>query len=88
VWPRSSRLPNLNPLNRPLVTIRGGPPVPLSYDDPDTDTKAIMAAIVDLLPDEAKIKRDPTPEELALTYPPGYKGDPAKETVRRPGTDT
>jgi putative phosphoserine phosphatase/1-acylglycerol-3-phosphate O-acyltransferase len=88
VWPRSSRVPNMNPLNRPLVTIKAGPPVPLTYDDPDTDTKAIMSAIVDLLPDEAKIQRTPTPEELALTYPAGYKGDPEQELVRRPGTDT
>jgi len=88
VWPRSARLPNLNPLNRPLVTITGGPPVPLTYGDPDTDTKAIMSAIVDLLPDEARIKRTPTPEELTLTYPPGYKGDPTAEVERRPGTDT
>jgi putative phosphoserine phosphatase / 1-acylglycerol-3-phosphate O-acyltransferase len=87
VWPRSSRLPNLNPLDRPLVTVRAGKPVQLSYDDPDADTKAIMAAIVDLLPDEARVKHDPTPEELARTYPPGYKGDPDRETERRPGTD-
>ena len=30
---------------------------------------------------------EPTPEELARTYPPGYKGDPEHETVRRPGSD-
>jgi putative phosphoserine phosphatase / 1-acylglycerol-3-phosphate O-acyltransferase len=87
VWPRNARLPNMNPLNRPLVTVRAGPPVPLSYDDPDTDTKAIMAAIVELLPDEAKMSHDPTPEELARTYPAGYKGDPERESERRPGTD-
>lgn len=88
VWPRSARLPNLNPLNRPLVTVRGGPPVPLTYGDADVDTKSIMSAIVDLLPDEAKVKHDPTPEELTLTYPAGYKGDPGAEVERRPGTDT
>lgn len=88
VWPRSSRVPNLNPLNRPLVTVCAGPPVPLTYDDPDLDTKAIMSAIVDLLPDEAKARHDPTPEELALTYPSGYKGDPDAEASRRPGSDT
>jgi len=88
VWPRNARLPNLNPLHRPLVTVRGGPAVPLTYGDPDTDTKAIMSAIVDLLPDEAKRRHDPTPEELALTYPSGYKGDPTNEVERRPGTDT
>ena len=87
VWPRSSRIPHLNPLHRPLVTVKAGPPVPLSYDDPDTDTKAIMAAISDLLPDEAKVRHDPTPEELARTYPAGYKGDPERELARRPGTD-
>ncbi len=88
VWPRSARLPNMNPLKRPLVTVRGGPPVPLAYGDPDADTKAIMSAIVDLLPDEAREHRNPTPEELALTYPAGYKGDPGSELERRPGTDT
>jgi putative phosphoserine phosphatase / 1-acylglycerol-3-phosphate O-acyltransferase len=87
VWPRSSRIPNLNPLNRPKVTITVGDPVPLTYGDPDTDTKAIMTAIVDLLPEEAKVRRDPTPEELARTYPAGYKGDPERELDRRPGAD-
>ena len=28
-----------------------------------------------------------TADELALTYPPGYRGDPTKEPTRRPGTD-
>lgn len=88
VWPRSSRLPNMSPLNRPLVTITGGPPVELTYDDPDTDTKRIMSAIVDLLPSDAKVRKIPTAEELALTYPAGYKGDPSQELERRPGTDT
>ncbi len=88
VWPRSARLPNMNPLNRPLVTVNVGKPVPLSYDDPDTDTKAIMSAIADLLPDEAKVRRTPSAEELALTYPAGYKGDPERELARRPGSDT
>lgn len=87
VWPRSSRVPNMNPMNRPIVTVRAGKPVELSYTDPDTDTRAIMAAIVDLLPDEARVRHEPTEEELALTYPSGYTGDPEKESVRRPGTD-
>jgi putative phosphoserine phosphatase/1-acylglycerol-3-phosphate O-acyltransferase len=46
-----------------------------------------MDAIVALLPDEAREPKDPTPEELAATYPPGYAGDPDAETERRPGTD-
>jgi putative phosphoserine phosphatase/1-acylglycerol-3-phosphate O-acyltransferase len=65
-----------------------GDPVALEYDDPDSDTKRIMKAISDLLPPEAREKRTPTAEELALTYPPGYKGDPHAESDRRPGTDT
>lgn len=88
VWPRSSRLPNLNPLRRPLVTVRAGPAVDLGYQDPDVDTKAIMSAIADLLPAEVRVRREPTPEELARTYPAGYKGDPSRETKRRPGKDT
>jgi putative phosphoserine phosphatase/1-acylglycerol-3-phosphate O-acyltransferase len=51
------------------------------------DTKRIMRAIAELLPPEAQVRHVPTPEELAATYPPGYKGDPQKETGRRPGTD-
>ena len=46
-----------------------------------------MRAIMDLLPPEARQPYDPTPEELALTYPPGYQGDPEAESDRRPGTD-
>lgn len=90
VWPRSSRLPKvfLNPADRPLVSVRVGPPVELGHHDPDTDTKAIMSALVDLLPREARERKVPTAEELARTYPPGYQGDPDAESDRRPGTDT
>ena len=87
VWPRSARLPRIDPLRRPRVTARIGPPVELTYDDPDTDTKRIMAALMDLLPPEARERRTPTEEELRRTYPPGYRGDPARETERRPGRD-
>jgi putative phosphoserine phosphatase/1-acylglycerol-3-phosphate O-acyltransferase len=86
VWPRSSRLPRLA-ANRPLVTVKAGPEVELFHQDPDEDTKRIMSAISDLLPPEAVKRRRPTPEELALTYPPGYKGDPEREDERRPGSD-
>ena len=65
-----------------------GGPVVLEYDDPDADTERIMAALVDQLPAEAREYREPTAEELALTYPPGYDGDPEAEANRRPGTDT
>jgi putative phosphoserine phosphatase/1-acylglycerol-3-phosphate O-acyltransferase len=87
VWPRNARLPRIDPLRRPRVTVRIGPPVELTYDDLDTDTKRIMAAIIDLLPPEAHERRTPTEEELRRTYPPGYRGDPARETERRPGRD-
>ena len=88
VWPRSARLPNvLNLTDPPLVQIKVGEPVELKYKALDADTKRIMKAITKLLPDEARVKHTPTDEELALTYPPGYKGDPTKESDRRPGTD-
>ncbi len=88
VWPRSSRLPNvLNVADPPEVRIRVGPPVELKYRSLDADTKRIMKAISALLPPEARRHRTPTPEELAATFPPGYKGDPEREGERRPGTD-
>lgn len=89
VWPRSSRLPNMLAVtDPPLVTIRVGEAVDLKYRSPNADTKRIMDAISALLPREAHQPYDPTPEELARTYPPGYQGDPAAEANRRPGTDT
>ncbi|GJM38410.1 MAG: hypothetical protein DHS20C19_17770 [Acidimicrobiales bacterium] len=88
VWPRSARLPQLNLADPPLVTATVGPPVDLKYRSPDTDTKRIMDAISDLLPDASRIPHTPTPDELARTYPPGYTGDPDAEDDRRPGHDT
>jgi putative phosphoserine phosphatase/1-acylglycerol-3-phosphate O-acyltransferase len=88
VWPRNARLPRINPLRRPHVTVRIGPPVELAHDDPDTDTKQIMSALVNLLPPEASERGTPTDEELRRTYPPGYRGEPARETERRPGRDS
>jgi putative phosphoserine phosphatase/1-acylglycerol-3-phosphate O-acyltransferase len=67
--------------------VRVGDAVPLKYRSADADTKRIMAAIMDLLPPEARVRHDPTEEELARTFPPGYNGDPEAETRRRPGTD-
>jgi putative phosphoserine phosphatase/1-acylglycerol-3-phosphate O-acyltransferase len=88
VWPRSSRLPNVLSLTAPpVVRIRVGSPVELKYRSLDADTKRIMEAIVALLPDEARQAGEPTDEQLAATYPPGYKGDPEGEAERRPGTD-
>ena len=88
VWPRSRRLPNvLNVANPPDVRVRVGGPVNLKYKSVPKDTERIMEAIMDLLPAEAHKDHQPTAHELALTYPPGYKGDPTKEQERRPGTD-
>jgi putative phosphoserine phosphatase / 1-acylglycerol-3-phosphate O-acyltransferase len=72
VWPRSERVPRLwNVLNPPTVTIRAGAPVTLKHSSPGADTRRIMDAIRDQLPPEAQVAGDPTPEELARTYPPG-----------------
>ena len=88
VWPRSARVPNvLNMVDPPKVTASVGGPVPLANKSLASDTKRIMRAIVDLLPPEAHVRHVPTHEELAATYPPGYKGDPENETTRRPGRD-
>ena len=88
VWPRSSRFPDMNPAQRATVTATVGDPVDLVYRSPDADTKRIMRALVELLPDEARERRTPTTEELMRTFPPGYDGDPNAEFDRRPGTDT
>jgi putative phosphoserine phosphatase/1-acylglycerol-3-phosphate O-acyltransferase len=89
VWPRSERLPNVLALRHPpRVTVTVGRPVAgLAGRSPEADTKRMMAAIAKLLPAEARRRRRPTEEELARTYPPGYKGDPEAEDDRRPGTD-
>ena len=88
VWPRSSRMPNvLNLTDPPTVRIRVGEPVDLKGRSLEADTKRIMNAIVALLPAEAQKRRTPSAEELALTYPAGYSGDPDTESERRPGSD-
>lgn len=88
VWPRSGRFPTITFTDRPLVSVAVGAPVEISGDDLDADTTTIMTAISALLPPESQEKRAPTAEELARTFPPGYKGDPNAEADRRPGTDT
>ncbi len=90
VWPRSAKLPNVTNLtNPPVVRTRVGRPVDgLTGDDVDGDTKRIMAAIVELLPEEAHTRKVPTHEELAATYPSGKVPDDLDaELSRRPGTD-
>ena len=88
VWPRSSRVPNvLNLTSPPTVQVRVGEPVELKGRSLEADTKRIMAAITALLPADAYRRRTPSAAELASTYPPGYRGDPAREVGRRPGSD-
>ena len=88
VWPRSARTPDVLAIGHPpTVRVRVGDPVELKYRSADADTKRIMAALVDLLPEEARIRREPTPEELARSLPAGYDGDPNAEDTRRPGRD-
>lgn len=88
VWPRNQMVPQVwNVVEPPTVRVRVGKPVKMSGTDLDADTKKLMRAIVKLLPDEARERREPTPEELAATLPRGYRGDPDAEVARRPGTD-
>ena len=89
VWPRSERVPRIwNVTSPPTVRIRVGDPVELALRSPKVDTRRMMRAISDLLPPEAHRRRDPTPEELARTYPPGHTaGSDGDRPDRRPGED-
>jgi len=73
VWPRSSRLPNMfTVVSPPEVRVRTGPAVELNgCNDMTMMTESIMEAVVDLLPPEGRVRRTPTTEELARTYPSG-----------------
>jgi len=73
VWPRAERVPRVwNVLRPPTVRVRVGDPVSLSgrEDYVDSDTSAIMDALVALLPEEAQVYRAPTEEEIKLAKPP------------------
>ncbi|MDQ1438629.1 MAG: hypothetical protein QOK43_2258 [Acidimicrobiaceae bacterium] len=73
VWPRRERVPRVwNLLDPPLVTARVGKAVDLAYDNAKADTARIMQALVDLLPPEARRRRAPTAEEIALASPPSH----------------
>jgi putative phosphoserine phosphatase/1-acylglycerol-3-phosphate O-acyltransferase len=75
VWPRSSRMPDVTALvHPPSVRVRVGVPIVLGLDDVKADTAVVMSAISALLPPEGRIRRQPSAEELARTYPPGHKG--------------
>ncbi len=71
-WPRSSRVPYvLNVADPPTVTVTVGQPYRPRTDDIGLATVELMARIVDLLPAEARERREPTPDQLASTVPPG-----------------
>ena len=71
VWPRSARVPDFTLVRHPpTVTVRVGRPVPLSLTDAKADTATIMEAITALLPPEARVRHEPTAEELARSKPP------------------
>jgi putative phosphoserine phosphatase / 1-acylglycerol-3-phosphate O-acyltransferase len=87
VWPRSSRLPNiLNVVDPPTVRVRVGPPVDIRRGSPTARTKQIMAAISALLPDESRSRHTPTAEELASTFPPGFRGADDPRPKKKPAT--
>ncbi|HEX3461280.1 MAG TPA: lysophospholipid acyltransferase family protein, partial [Acidimicrobiales bacterium] len=70
VWARSSRVPKMTALGHPpLVTVRVGAPVEIGNRDAVADTETLMTAISALLPEESRIQRIPTSEELARTQP-------------------
>ncbi|TMM17671.1 MAG: HAD-IB family hydrolase [Actinobacteria bacterium] len=80
VWPRSSRIPNVtNVLHPPAVRTRVGRPVRLDLVDAEADTERIMAAIVDLLPPEARVPREPTADEIARALPAGHADEAAEQ---------
>jgi putative phosphoserine phosphatase / 1-acylglycerol-3-phosphate O-acyltransferase len=71
VWPRSSRVPQVTALaHPPKVTVNVGRPLILGGSDAVADTAALMEAIVELLPDDARVARIPTAEDLVRTKPP------------------
>ena len=72
-WPRNRSVPYiLNLADPPTVRVVIGEPYLPSSTDLDEATAELMAAIVDLLPDEARVKHTPNAEELAATFPAGY----------------
>ncbi|MGP0031011.1 MAG: HAD-IB family hydrolase [Acidimicrobiales bacterium] len=71
VWPRSARVPNVTLVaHPPHITVRVGRPLRLPGDDAVLDTATIMSAISALLPEESKVRHQPTAEELARAMPP------------------
>lgn len=74
VWPRSARVPKMfNIVNPPKVRVRVGEALRLPDSVGLADgIELVMSSIFDLHPAEGKVVHDPTPEELARTFPPGH----------------
>jgi putative phosphoserine phosphatase/1-acylglycerol-3-phosphate O-acyltransferase len=71
VWARSARTPDFTLVRHPpKVTVRVGRPLELTRTDAVADTATIMAAISALLPEESRVRHQPSAEELARTLPP------------------
>ena len=68
--------------SRPPIRVRVGEPVELKHRSLDADTKRIMAALVDQLPDEARVQRTPTEEELRGHVPARLQGRPDARGAR------
>ena len=80
VWPRNQKTPTMAPTrllssSRPTVSVAVGEPVDVKRRSVDADTRRIMDAISALLPEESRVSTDPTPEQLAKTFPPGHSMD-------------
>jgi putative phosphoserine phosphatase/1-acylglycerol-3-phosphate O-acyltransferase len=72
VWPRSSSMPDMTSVLHPKkIRIRVGAPVELRYRSASADTRRIMDAVADLLPPEARERREPPEAELRTSYPTG-----------------
>lgn len=75
VWPRNAKLPSFAVTDPPTVTATVGEPVDLKYRSLERDTERIMTALSALLPASARQPCEPTPEQLARTFPPGGSED-------------
>jgi putative phosphoserine phosphatase / 1-acylglycerol-3-phosphate O-acyltransferase len=74
VWPRKSKVPLVwNVAKPPKVLLRAGPAVSLARTKSSlsSDLDSVMSAIMDLLPDESRVRREVSESELAATVPDG-----------------
>ena len=86
VWPRNARLPRLNLVSSPLVTIRVGPQVALSYDDLDADTNASCTPSSASCPTKQRSGVNPRRTNSPAPTRPATVANAPGETSRRSGT--